>query len=141
MSTETLLNALSTVRRTSRESWIASCPAHADRTPSLTITEKPDGRILVHCHAGCSVEEITSAAGVSMSDLFPETSNPYEPVKTERMPFNPRDVLAAVSHEALIVAIAAIDLANGVPPKNSDRERLAVAVARLQEVARICHAD
>ncbi len=28
------------------------CPAHDDRHPSLSITER-DGKLLVHCHAGC----------------------------------------------------------------------------------------
>ncbi len=30
----------------------ARCPAHADRRPSLSITER-DGKLLVKCHAGC----------------------------------------------------------------------------------------
>ncbi|MEQ1719447.1 MAG: toprim domain-containing protein [Hyphomicrobium sp.] len=33
--------------------WIARCPAHADSTPSLSINETGDGKLLVHCHAGC----------------------------------------------------------------------------------------
>ncbi|NQW09429.1 MAG: toprim domain-containing protein [Alphaproteobacteria bacterium] len=33
--------------------WIARCPAHEDRTPSLSIRESDDGTLLVHCHAGC----------------------------------------------------------------------------------------
>jgi putative DNA primase/helicase len=32
--------------------WMALCPAHDDRNPSLAISEK-DGKILIHCHAGC----------------------------------------------------------------------------------------
>lgn len=34
--------------------WMARCPAHEDSTPSLSITESSDGKLLVHCHAGCS---------------------------------------------------------------------------------------
>lgn len=34
--------------------WMAHCPAHEDSTPSLSITESRDGKLLVHCHAGCS---------------------------------------------------------------------------------------
>ncbi|MEQ9335158.1 toprim domain-containing protein [Thalassobaculum sp.] len=33
--------------------WIARCPAHEDRTPSLSIRDADDGNLLVHCHAGC----------------------------------------------------------------------------------------
>lgn len=30
------------------------CPAHADSTPSLSVTGTPDGRVLLHCFAGCA---------------------------------------------------------------------------------------
>lgn len=49
--------------------WQAQCPAHDDRNPSLSVSEK-DGRILLHCHAGCTLEKIVSALGLSKSDLF-----------------------------------------------------------------------
>jgi hypothetical protein len=37
------------------------CPAHDDRRPSLKWTVKPNGKLLVHCHAGCSLGEIWRA--------------------------------------------------------------------------------
>jgi putative DNA primase/helicase len=49
--------------------YAALCPAHVDEKPSLSITEA-EGRILLHCHAGCSTESIVKAAGLRMSDLF-----------------------------------------------------------------------
>lgn len=33
--------------------WSCRCPAHDDKRASLSITEKQDGKLLVHCHAGC----------------------------------------------------------------------------------------
>jgi putative DNA primase/helicase len=39
-------------------SWTARCPAHNDRTPSLSIREADDGKVLVHCHAGCDQEQV-----------------------------------------------------------------------------------
>jgi putative DNA primase/helicase len=33
--------------------WMARCPAHDDRNPSLSIREGDDGKPLVRCHAGC----------------------------------------------------------------------------------------
>lgn len=50
----------------------ACCPAHADSDPSLQITQIPDGRILMHCYAGCEIGDILSALGLSISDLFPD---------------------------------------------------------------------
>jgi hypothetical protein len=40
---------------------MARCPAHDDREPSLSICESGDGRMLVHCHAGCSQERVVGA--------------------------------------------------------------------------------
>lgn len=42
------------------DGYVCLCPAHNDRNPSLSITEK-DGKILVHCHAGCSQENVIQA--------------------------------------------------------------------------------
>ena len=131
---------LEKVKRTGQESYVACCPAHADKNPSMTITEKDDGRVLLHCFAGCSVEEILGSVGLTFDDLFPERlPDPYAPTKSERIPFNPRDVLAAVSTESLITAIAASDLAKGTQLTKDGYARLLVAVSRLQEAARICH--
>lgn len=46
--------------RRSGAGWMARCPAHEDRTPSLSLTER-NGRVLVHCHAGCSQEAVIAA--------------------------------------------------------------------------------
>jgi hypothetical protein len=40
--------------------WVARCPAHDDSTPSLSITVSKDGKLLVHCHAGCSQDLVIS---------------------------------------------------------------------------------
>ena len=50
---------------------MALCPAHEDNDPSLSISEGEDKRILVHCHAGCSVEAICNALGIEVKELFP----------------------------------------------------------------------
>ena len=47
-------------RKTSDGGYIACCPAHDDKNPSLSITEK-DGKILLHCHAGCVQSEVISS--------------------------------------------------------------------------------
>jgi len=41
--------------------WLARCPAHDDRKPSLSIREGDDGKVLVHCHAGCDQSEVIAA--------------------------------------------------------------------------------
>jgi putative DNA primase/helicase len=61
--------------RSNGSGWIAKCPAHEDRVASLSISEsKSDGRVLVHCHAGCTTENVLAAVGLEMRDLFREAS-------------------------------------------------------------------
>ena len=50
------------------------CPCHLDNTPSLSITSDSD-KILLHCHAGCSTEDILNEIGLTFNDLF---TNPIE---------------------------------------------------------------
>ncbi len=38
--------------------WLARCPAHDDRNPSLSISASSDGRVLLYCHTGCSQERV-----------------------------------------------------------------------------------
>ena len=62
---------------------MATCPAHEDRaSSSLSITEAPDGKVLVHCHAqpGCTLEQVLEAAQLKKRDLFPG-DGPHKPVK------------------------------------------------------------
>ena len=59
--------------RRSGAGWIGRCPAHEDRSPSLSIREGDDGRVLLHCFAGCSIESICEAVGLKVSYLFPES--------------------------------------------------------------------
>lgn len=52
--------------------WQARCPAHMDKSPSLTIKQDENGKILIHCFAGCGAGDIMDAIGMSLSDLFPK---------------------------------------------------------------------
>lgn len=58
----------------SGEIWkgAARCPAHEDRSPSLSIAEGADGRALLHCHAGCETSAVVAALGLEWSALFPD---------------------------------------------------------------------
>ncbi|MBX3406393.1 MAG: bifunctional DNA primase/polymerase [Phycisphaeraceae bacterium] len=50
--------------------WTACCPSHDDQSPSLSVGIGEGGRVLVHCHAGCTAEQVVKAAGLEMVDLF-----------------------------------------------------------------------
>jgi hypothetical protein len=57
-------------RRTGRGKWLAQCPAHKDRRPSLSIGEGREAKVLVHCFAGCTHKEILAKVGLRERDLF-----------------------------------------------------------------------
>lgn len=69
MSTDEFLGLLQGVRRTSR-GYQARCPAHGDRSPSLSIREAEDGRILLHCFAGCKAQEVCDSLHIPLRELF-----------------------------------------------------------------------
>lgn len=133
MSAETLLARLSGVRRNGPGRWIARCPAHQDSSPSLSIRELGDSRVLVHDFAGCSVEEVLGAVGLEFSALFPET--PIAHALRERRPFLPQDVFEIARQEIGVAAIIVADMHTHRTISEADYERLLVCVERLNGIA------
>lgn len=131
MTAPALLSRLEAVRRTGSGRWIARCPAHADKSPSLAVRELDDGRTLAHCFAGCAIESILDAVGLDFDALFSERAI-GDHVKRERRPFNAHDVLKCISTEALIVALAAAAVNEGKTISATDRERIFLASARIE---------
>jgi 5S rRNA maturation endonuclease (ribonuclease M5) len=78
--------------KTSGKGFIALCPAHEDKNPSLSITKGDDEKILMKCHAGCSFKDICFAIGIEEQKLFPEniktnqnkSKRTYYPYKDEK---------------------------------------------------------
>jgi hypothetical protein len=102
----------------------------ADKNPSLAIRELDDGRILLHCFAGCNINNIVSSIGLSVGDLFPKLQ--IHCCRPERRPFPAADVLRAISFEVQVVAVAGAVLVASQPFSDVDRERLMLAVARIE---------
>ena len=69
MTVDELISRLGGVRSRGTGRWSARCPAHGDKSPSLSIREI-DNKILAHCHAGCAISSICEALGISLKDLF-----------------------------------------------------------------------
>jgi hypothetical protein len=68
MTAEAFVDLLEQPRATKR-GYIACCPSHNDRHPSLSITEGDRG-LLLKCWAGCPIEEIVAVMGLRVKDLF-----------------------------------------------------------------------
>lgn len=68
-----LLSLLEETRQNG-EGWTAKCPAHDGiHKNSLSLHRGEDGRVLLKCFAGCTVQEIVAALGLKMRDLFPQS--------------------------------------------------------------------
>ena len=137
MSANALLDKLDGVKQTGTGRWLARCPAHDDRHPSLAVRELDDGRVLLHDFAGCDVGDILAAVGLRFDDLFAPRITAHA-VRGERRPFPATDVLRAVEREALIVAVAASRIGNGAELTEEDRERLLLASSRLTTAVQEC---
>ena len=131
MTIDTLISRLDGVRETGPGKYLSRCLAHDDRSPSLSIKDCGDGRVLVHCFAGCETEDVLSAIGMTFSDIMPErvgTEHSYRPVRNR---ISPGDALATLDHEALVVAIIGADFLKRESLDEPTWQRLATAVNRI----------
>ena len=132
-SLENLIARLDRVRDAGAGHWQACCPSHGDGTPSLSIKEDSTGKILIHCHAGCSAEQIVSAVGLNIADLFPSRSSEYEGYTPKRRPklITARQGLEICAKESLLISVIASDFAKSTVLSEKDRERLLLAAGRV----------
>ncbi len=131
MSAAKLVDRLSGVRPTGAGRWIAKCPAHADRGPSLSIRELDDGRVLVHDFAGCGAADVVAAVGLELKDLFPEQPAEHR-CRPSRGWMDARDALACLAVEGQVLAVAAGNFQDGVAPSAADADRVARAAGRVR---------
>jgi hypothetical protein len=122
VTADKLLSCLDFVKQTGRGKWIARCSAHDDKSPSLSITEKDDGRVLLCCHAGCSALDVLDSLGLKYSDLFPpDLQRNYRSEHRQR----------TESVDELVVAIAKSDMRMGKHLNDRDMNRYREALVRL----------
>lgn len=102
---------------------VARCPAHKDRTASLSIRELDDGRTLVHCFAGCEVGAVLGAIGLDLADLYPPRKDSGAGHSVEQRPFSVRDLIGALQAELRVAWVLLADLGAGRPATDADRRR------------------
>lgn len=135
MLVDTLLTRLEHVRKSGR-GHVARCPAHEDRTASLSVAEADDGRVLVHCFAGCRAADVVAAVGLELADLFPERVIDQSPLGRAQRREAVRQTgwaaaLGVLDREAAIVQVAAVAIHRGERLAPDDVERLHTAALRI----------
>lgn len=128
-----VLERLDGVRDRGRGRWAARCPAHPDKSPSLSISETGDGTVLLHCFGGCEVHDVLTAIGFEMADLFPDRPEPRRSPGVSQHRLSAREALEIVKHECMVVAVAAASLIDGTATEN-DVLRVGEAVERIYEI-------
>ncbi len=126
---ENLLSKLHKVKKTGSGKYLACCPAHDDKRPSMSIAQLTDGRVLLHCFAGCSTDEMLGSMGLKFPDLFPEKlADHMRPIKR---PHNAADVLEALSTETLVVSQLLEKFSNEKELTGGDWIRIRTATRRI----------
>ncbi len=149
---EGLLERLDRVKATGPGTWTASCPTsahrHGDRSRGLSVRESDDGRVLIHCFAGCDVADVVSAIGIELADLFPQRAIEYPAFspkngyfsqpKPKRIPR--RDVLEGIELDLRVCSLAFADLANGKPFSQTDAAHISRTAFHLaDEISEVLH--
>ncbi len=138
MRVDALLDRLDRVKQTGKGCWIARCPNHEDKTPSLSIKELNDGRILIHDFGGCGTVNVLESIGMSLGDLFPTSLKDYMPnIKDRKHWHAAHQALVSIADDALLIVIGAENIANGVVLTNIDRNCLIEAATRIRKARKV----
>jgi hypothetical protein len=144
MSADILLAKLDGLKETGPGRYIARCPAHKDRSPSLSVRVLDDGRILVHCFASCDVADVVAAVGLTITDLFPDRPLTQTALAPQRLKLRPAEALLLLGHEITAACMLTDSLAAmmraGEIPNQLGLDRLTKAAARIQRVRGITDA-
>jgi len=133
-----LLDRLTGVRECGDRAWMGLCPSHPDNRPSLSVRELDDGTLLVHCFAGCDTGDILQSIGLRLHDLFPVKLKDRLPPQIRRAHYHAlAEALRSLRHDALVVALAASDVAAGRTLSDDDLRKLFAAAARARRAAEI----
>lgn len=120
----------------------ARCPACGGRSQKLSISEADQGRVLLHCFAGCEAVSVVQAMGLTLADLFPERLEHQSPQARREAQRRLREAswgaaLEVLAMESTIVLIAARRIAQGEPLSREDHRRLLDGVRRVDDANRV----
>lgn len=79
----------------SGDGWMAPCPAHDDATPSLSLRNNDDGKLLWHCFGGCESEDVQRALVAIVGGEAPPDRGEDEVRKKEKVE-DPRRIVYPV---------------------------------------------
>lgn len=126
-----ILPRLERVKPAGKGHWMARCPAHQDRSPSLSISER-EGRLLVHCFGGCDVLSVLQAVGLDYAALYPPRESSGRPL-LGGTGIPAHVALRCLHDEAVLILVAGRAVADGKKLDDASLRRLSAAISRIDE--------
>ena len=140
MSADRLLQNLSKVRQTGKSKWLALCPAHADKSPSLAIAEGDDGRVLIKCFGGCDTRSVLQSVGLDWGDIFDAMSNTQQcGVNRKARLISAADALSIIYESTLFICVVGADIQKNRDISDHDFEHLGICCSRIARCMEGCH--
>lgn len=133
-----ILDRLERVKQTGESRWIAACPAHSDKSPSLSIRATEDGRLLLHDFGGCETSAVLQALGLRVSDLFEKPLQHAS--RPSRLGIPAGDLLELISFELDVAGILLAAIVEGQGCTELAWQRLAAASQRINAARSAVHA-
>lgn len=121
----------------------ALCPACGGKSRKLSLTQGDDGRVLLHCFAGCTPHDVLAALGLTVNDLF------VRRIETNMTPAQKRELREAARQsqwraaldtlqlEIGVVHIAARQVAAGEALAPDDLQRVGTACERIRDAREV----
>lgn len=116
----TIADGLQKSKRAGPGKYVACCPTHNDRTPSLSIKDAPNGKVLVHCHAGCSQSEVIGA--LRNLGLW------YEPSRQRIRCLKRQNLQEEIWRKEMLLALAASENEQGIVHSEFERAQIRRAI-------------
>lgn len=123
---------LNGVKQTRHNHYVALCPCHKEKTPSLSITIADDGKTICHCF-GCGANglDVVDALGLTTGELFPDDGDfnreEYQAKKQKQF------LKAQFMSDYVLIQIGESWLKIGRKFTRHDREVFKAAINRINE--------
>lgn len=134
-----LLQRLEGVRNTGN-GWRACCPSCGGRNREVLSVTLGEKRVLVHCFAGCTSDEVLAAVGLTWKDIQPPRYWPVSPDEKRKWRQAQREAgfvvaLETLAREIVVIQAASAQIARWQPLSEEDDKRLQEAVRRINAAA------
>lgn len=117
---------LNRLKSTGGNKWVACCPVHEEKTPSLSIKQLDDRSYIMHCF-GCGANgvDVFNTLGANKKELFGDKDNGD---------YIPQKVKDEYMEDKFFIAVYESDIKKGIKPKLDENRRYRKAQCRIRGI-------